>query len=238
MREKLSAEEFDLNYQGVLKRLKSAAEKSGRDISEITLLAATKTVDADTINYAIEKGITHIGENRVQELISKHGLLRPAHSHFIGHLQTNKVKDIIDKVEMIESVDSIRLANEISKQAQKLGIVMDVLLEINIGGEESKSGFAPEDAEKAVRESAKLDGIRVKGLMAIPPATDLPEESRKYFREMYKLFIDIRGKNIDNSSMSVLSMGMSNDFDIAVEEGANLVRVGTSLFGRRIYNNK
>ena len=238
MMEKLSAEEFDLNYQGVLKRLKSAAEKSGRDISEITLLAATKTVDADTINYAIEKGITHIGENRVQELISKHGLLRPAHSHFIGHLQTNKVKDIIDKVEMIESVDSIRLANEISKQAQKLGIVMDVLLEINIGGEESKSGFAPEDAEKAVRESAKLDGIRVKGLMAIPPATDLPEESRKYFREMYKLFIDIRGKNIDNSSMSVLSMGMSNDFDIAVEEGANLVRVGTSLFGRRIYNNK
>lgn len=238
MMEKLSAEEFDLNYQGVLKRLKSAAEKSGRDISEITLLAATKTVDADTINYAIEKGITHIGENRVQELISKHGLLRPAHSHFIGHLQTNKVKDIIDKVEMIESVDSIRLANEISKQAQKRGIVMDVLLEINIGGEESKSGFSPEDAEKAVGEVAKLDGIRVKGLMTIPPATDLPEESRKYFREMYKLFIDIRGKNIDNSSMSVLSMGMSNDFDIAVEEGANLVRVGTSLFGRRIYNNK
>ena len=238
MMEKLSAEEFDLNYQGVLKRLKSAAEKSGRDISEITLLAATKTVDADTINYAIEKGITHIGENRVQELISKHGLLRPAHSHFIGHLQTNKVKDIIDKVEMIESVDSIRLANEISKQAQKRGIIMDVLLEINIGGEESKSGFAPEDAEKAVGEVAKLDGIRVKGLMSIPPATDLPEESRKYFREMYKLFIDIRGKNIDNSNMSVLSMGMSNDFDIAVEEGANLVRVGTSLFGRRIYNNK
>lgn len=238
MMEKLSAEEFDLNYQGVLKRLKSAAEKSGRDISEITLLAATKTVDADTINYAIEKGITHIGENRVQELISKHGLLKPAHSHFIGHLQTNKVKDIIDKVEMIESVDSIRLANEISKQAQKRGIIMDVLLEINIGGEESKSGFSPEDAEKAVGEVAKLDGIRVKGLMTIPPATDLPEESRKYFREMYKLFIDIRGKNIDNSNMSVLSMGMSNDFDIAVEEGANLVRVGTSLFGRRIYNNK
>ena len=233
MMEKLSAEELDLNYQGVLKRLKSAAEKSGRDISEITLLAATKTVDADTINYAIEKGITHIGENRVQELISKHGLLRPAHSHFIGHLQTNKVKDIIDKVEMIESVDSIRLANEISKQAQKLGIVMDVLLEINIGGEESKSGFAPEDAEKAVRESAKLDGIRVKGLMAIPPATDLPEESRKYFREMYKLFIDIRGKNIDNSSMSVLSMGMSNDLEAAICSNATMVRIGTAIFGER-----
>ena len=236
MMEKLSAEEFDLNYELVLKRLKSAAEKSGRDIGEITLLAATKTVDADTINYAIEKGITHIGENRVQELLSKQGLLRPAHSHFIGHLQTNKVKDIIDKVEMIESVDSLKLAQEISKQAQKRGIVMDVLLEINIGGEESKSGFAPEEAENAVRETAKLGAVRVKGLMAIPPATDLPEESRKYFRDMYKLFIDIRDKNIDNSSMSVLSMGMSNDFDIAAEEGATLVRVGTSLFGRRIYN--
>ncbi|MGN0492899.1 MAG: YggS family pyridoxal phosphate-dependent enzyme [Acutalibacteraceae bacterium] len=236
MMEKLSAEEFDLNYKRVLERLKGAAEKSGRDISGITLLAATKTVDADTINYAIKKGITHIGENRVQELLLKHSLLRPAHSHFIGHLQTNKVKDIIDKVEMIESVDSVRLAQEISKQAQKQGIIMDVLLEINIGGEESKSGFAPEEAENAVREVAKLPALRVKGLMAIPPATDLPEESRKYFRKMYKLFIDIRDKNIDNSSMSVLSMGMSNDFDIAAEEGATLVRVGTSLFGRRIYN--
>ncbi len=236
MMEKLSAEEFDLNYKRVSERLKAAAERSGRDKDEITLLAATKTVDADTINYAIEKGITHIGENRVQELLSKHGLLKPAHSHFIGHLQTNKVKDIIDKVEMIESVDSLRLANEISKQALKHGITMDILLEVNIGGEESKSGFTPEELENAVREVAKLPAISIKGLMAIPPATDLPEESRKYFRKMYKLFIDIRGKKIDNSNMGVLSMGMSNDFDIAAEEGATLVRVGTSLFGRRIYS--
>ncbi len=238
MMEKLSAEEFDLNYERVLEKLEIAAEKSGRDKKEITLLAATKTVDPDTINYAIEKGITHIGENRVQELLSKHSLLKPAHSHFIGHLQTNKVKDIIDKVEMIESVDSLKLANEISKQALKRGITMDVLLEVNIGGEESKSGFTPEEVEKAVEEVAKLPAIRVKGLMAIPPAADLPEESRKYFRKMYKLFIDIQGKTIDNSNMSVLSMGMSNDFDIAAQEGATLVRVGTSLFGRRIYNNK
>ena len=236
MMEKLSAEEFDLNYKRVSERLKAAAERSGRDKDEITLLAATKTVDADTINYAIEKGITHIGENRVQELLSKHGLLKPAHSHFIGHLQTNKVKDIIDKVEMIESVDSLRLANEISKQALKHGITMDILLEVNIGGEESKSGFTPEELENAVREVAKLPAISIKGLMAIPPATDLPEESRKYFRKMYKLFIDIRDKKIDNSNMGVLSMGMSNDFDIAAEEGATLVRVGTSLFGRRIYS--
>lgn len=238
MMEKLSAEEFDLNYEKVLEKLEIAAEKSGRDKKEITLLAATKTVDPDTINYAIEKGITHIGENRVQELLSKHSLLKPAHSHFIGHLQTNKVKDIIDKVEMIESVDSLKLANEISKQALKRGITMDVLLEVNIGGEESKSGFTPEEVEKAVEEVSKLPAIRVKGLMAIPPASDLPEESRKYFRKMYKLFIDIQGKTIDNSNMSVLSMGMSNDFDIAAQEGATLVRVGTSLFGRRIYNNK
>ena len=145
------------------------------------------------------------------------------------------MKDIIDKVEMIESVDSLRLANEISKQALKNGTEMDILLEVNIGGEESKSGFSPNELENAVEEIAKLPAIRVKGLMAIPPATDSPEESRKYFRKMYKLFIDIRDKKIDNSNMSVLSMGMSNDFDIAAEEGATLVRVGTSLFGRRIY---
>lgn len=236
MMEKLSAEEFDRNYKDVLDRLYAAAEKSGRSAEDVTLLAATKTVDADTVNYAIKKGITHIGENRVQELLSKYSLLNPAHSHFIGHLQTNKVKDIIDKVEMIESVDSLKLAKEISKQAGKRGIVMDILAEINIGGEESKSGFAPEDAENAVREIAKLPNIRIKGLMCIPPVANMPEETRKYFRKMYKLFLDIGAKNIDNSDMSVLSMGMSGDFDIAVSEGANLVRVGTSLFGKRNYN--
>lgn len=236
MMEKLSAEEFDRNYKDVMDRLYAAAEKSGRSAEDITLLAATKTVDADTVNYAIKKGITHIGENRVQELLSKYSLLSPVHSHFIGHLQTNKVKDIIDKVEMIESVDSLRLAEEISKQAGKRGIVMDVLAEINIGGEESKSGFVPEDAENAVREIAKLPNIRIKGLMCIPPVANMPEEARKYFRKMYKLFLDIGAKNIDNSCMSVLSMGMSGDFDIAVSEGANLVRVGTSLFGKRNYN--
>lgn len=235
MMEKLSAEEFDLNYKNVIGRLERAIKKSGRDKSEVTLLAATKTVDTDTINYAIDKGIEYIGENRVQELLSKYDRLKPAHSHFIGHLQTNKVKDIIDKVEMIESVHSLKLANEISKQAEKIGKTMDVLLEINIGGEDSKSGFSPEETENALTEIVKLPNISVKGLMAIPPATDLPEEARKYFRNMYKLFIDMRAKNIDNSSMSVLSMGMSNDFDIAAEEGATLVRVGTALFGKRIY---
>lgn len=235
MTEKLSVSELAENYAAVKKRLSQALQKSGRDENAVTLLAATKTVDPETINRAIGLGITHIGENRVQELLSKDGLILPVHNHFIGHLQTNKVKDIIGKVEMIESVHSEKLAAEISKQACKRGITMPVLLEVNIGNEESKSGFKAEDAENAVREIAKMPGISVKGLMAIPPIDPLPENTRKYFRNMYKLFIDIRAKNIDNSSMSVLSMGMSNDFDIAAEEGATLVRVGTALFGKRIY---
>lgn len=235
MMEKLSAEEFDLNYKNVLSRFNDAVLKSGRDKNGVTLLAATKTVDAETINYAIKSGITHIGENRVQELLSKYPYVAPVHSHFIGHLQTNKVKDIIDKVEMIESVDSIRLAAEISKQAEKRNTVMDILLEVNIGGEESKSGFSPDELYESITEISKFGNIKIKGLMTIPPATEDKEESRKYFTKMYKLFIDIRSKNIDNSNMSVLSMGMSDDFDIAVEEGATLVRVGTALFGKRIY---
>lgn len=235
MTEKLSVSELTENYNAVKKRLLAALKKAGRPENAVTLLAATKTVDPETINRAIELGITHIGENRVQELLSKNGLIKPVHNHFIGHLQTNKVKDIIDKVEMIESVHSEKLAAEISKQACKAGITMDILLEVNIGNEESKSGFAPEETEQAVRKIAEMPGISVKGLMAIPPIDPLYENTRKYFRNMYKLFIDIGAKNIDNSSMSVLSMGMSNDFDIAAEEGATIVRVGTALFGKRIY---
>lgn len=235
MMEKLSAKEFDLNYNGILARLNNALQKSGRNRESVILLAATKTVDIDTINYAIESGIDYIGENRVQELLAKYKHIKPVHNHFIGHLQTNKVKDIIDKVEMIESVDSYRLAEEISKQAEKRGIVMDILLEVNIGNEESKSGFLPTETEEAVREIAKLTGVNIMGLMAIPPICEEKEISRKYFKDMYKLFIDIQGKNIDNSSMNMLSMGMSDDFDIAIEEGATIVRVGTALFGKRIY---
>ena len=236
MMEKLSAKEFDLNFELVNKTLQSALEKSGRRSEEVILLAATKTVDVDTINYAIEKGIAYIGENKVQELLSKNEAVNCAHKHFIGHLQTNKVKDIIDKVELIHSVDSIKLASEISKQAAKRNITMDVLLEINIGDEESKWGFDFSVAEQAVGEVAALPNIRVKGLMAIPPICNSAEENRKYFRKMYKLFIDIRDKKIDNVSMEQLSMGMSDDFGVAIEEGATLVRLGTALFGKRNYN--
>lgn len=235
MTEKLSAEEFDLNLKAVKERLEKAVTRSGRDINDIILLAATKTVDAKTVNYAVSKGISYIGENKVQELLSKNDDVIAPHRHFIGHLQTNKVKDIIDKVELIESVDSLKLAREISKQAQKRNITMDILLEVNIGGEESKWGFEPQNIYAAIKEIAVLPNLKIKGLMAIPPVCEDMEQNRKYFSEMHKLFIDIGTKKIDNSSMEILSMGMSDDFDIAVEEGATLIRLGTALFGRRVY---
>ena len=235
MMEKLSANEFDLNFKAVNEKFETALKKAGKTREEVILLAATKTVDVDTINYAIEKGINYIGENKVQELLSKQDGIVSVHHHFIGHLQTNKVKDIIDRVELIHSVDSLKLAIEISKQAAKHNKVMDILLEVNIGDEESKWGFEPENLETAIKEIAVLENVRICGLMAIPPICNLPEENRKYFKEMYQLFIDIKNKNIDNCFMNILSMGMSDDFDIAIEEGANLVRVGTALFGKRYY---
>ena len=234
MMEKLSPEEFNLNFAAVNQRIENGLKKSGRKREEITLLAAIKTVDAESINYAISKGINFIGENRVQEFLSKNHLIdTSAHRHFIGHLQTNKVKDIVGNVELIHSVDSVKLAKEIAKQSSKKGIVTDILLEINIGDEESKWGFTPENILENLKEITSFEGIFVKGLMAIPPICENMEENRKYFRQMRKLFIDIRDKNIDNSSMDILSMGMSDDFDIAIEEGATLIRLGTALFGRR-----
>lgn len=236
MMEKLSIDIFNENYSLITQNIVSTAKKVGRNPDDITLLAATKTVDVSVINYAILAGIDYIGENKVQELLSKYNDYAPVHKHFIGHLQTNKVKDIIDKVELIHSVDSYRLAKEISKQAEKRGITANILLEINIGNEESKSGFSYDEAIDAVCEIAKLSAINIKGLMAIPPICDNPEQNRPYFKKMYKLFIDIGAKKIDNSSMDILSMGMSDDYQIAIEEGATMVRLGTALFGRRNYN--
>ncbi len=236
MTERSSVDIFNENYSRIKERIALSAERSGRKAEDIILLAATKTVDVEVINHAIDSGIRYIGENRVQELTAKNNFYLPVHKHFIGHLQTNKVKDIIDKVELIESVDSIRLANEISKQAEKRNKVMDVLLEINIGEEESKSGFKEEQAIDALYEISQLKGVRIRGLMAIPPICEKEEQLRQYFYRMHKLFIDFGNKKIDNSSMDILSMGMSEDFGIAIEEGANLVRIGTALFGRRNYN--
>ena len=233
MMEKLSAKEFDLNYEAVTQKLDNALLKAGKNRQDVILLAATKTVDVDTINYAINKGIAYIGENKVQELLSKYYGVIDVHHHFIGHLQTNKVKDVVGKVELIHSVDSLKLAKEISKQSQKIGKTMDILLEINIGDEDSKWGFTPDNLENSIKEIAALANIRICGLMAIPPICENAEDNRKHFKKMYQLFVDMRDKNIDNSYMNILSTGMSDDFDNAVEEGANLVRVGTALFGKR-----
>ena len=226
------------NVARIRAEIAKAAIAAGRDPSEIRLCAATKMNDASAVREAIAAGVDCCGENRVQELVQKssENAYDGAPVHFIGHLQTNKVKDIIDKVSLIHSVDSYRLADEISKQSMKRGKTTDVLLEINIGNEESKSGFCYDEAAAAVEKIAGLDGVRVVGLMAIPPICETPEQNRPYFAKMKKLFIDIGVKKIDNSSMNVLSMGMSDDYEVAIEEGATMVRLGTALFGRRKYN--
>ncbi len=230
---------FDRNYSDIKARIAVAAEKSGRRADDIILLAATKTVPAEVINHAIECGINYIGENRVQEFLAKKDDLSvSAHRHFIGHLQTNKVKDIIDEVEMIQSVHSIKLAKEINRLAEKRNKVMDILCEVNIGNEESKSGFSSDEILEKIEEISKLPYVRVKGLMTIPPISENSDESARYFAKMQKLFIDIKGKKVDNVSMVYLSMGMSDDYEQAIGYGANIVRIGTSLFGHRDYGNK
>ena len=232
MTEKLSDEvvekirNFDANYADIRSRLSAACKEAGVSTDSVILLAATKTVSAEVINHAMDSGIEYIGENRVQELLSKKKDLKAtAHRHFIGHLQTNKVKDIINEVEMIESVHSVKLAAEIEKCAAK----------VNIGGEQSKSGFTPDEAENAVAEISKMPHLRVKGLMTIPPVCESTKKQIEYFTKMHKLFIDIRDKNMDNVNILYLSMGMSDDFELAVKCGANIVRIGTALFGKRNY---
>ncbi len=237
MTEKSLTEVFDQNYSEIKEKIAVAAKKSGRKPEDITLLAAVKTVSPDLINYAIEQGISVIGDNRVQELVSKENeVSKNVIKHFIGHLQTNKVKDIVNRVSLIESVDSLRLAETIGKQAEKTDKCMDILLEVNIGNEESKSGFKIDQIGENIETISKIAGIRIKGLMAIPPVCENSEEIRKYFLKMKQLFIDIRDKNIDNVSMEILSMGMSGDYETAIECGSTEVRIGTLLFGRRNYN--
>lgn len=228
---------FDRNFEDINRRIALACEQVGKKPSDIIMLAATKTVPVEVINHAIKSGVKYIGENRVQEFLSKKDQLLPdAHRHFIGHLQTNKVKDIVGLVEMIESVHSVKLATEINRLCERLNKTMDVLLEVNIGNEESKSGFSPEELEERLVEISKMPFIKVKGLMTIPPICDNNEKSMQYFEKMSKLFIDIRAKIKDNIDMVYLSMGMSGDFEQAIRSGANIVRIGTSLFGQRDYS--
>lgn len=236
MMEKLLSD-VEYNYNLINERIAQAAQKVGKRRGDITLLAATKTVSPNVINHAISLGLDHIGENKVQELLSKYDEydLENTSLQFIGHLQTNKVRQIVDKVDMIQSVDSVKLASEISKQALKFNKKMDVLVEVNIGREENKSGVEPEKLEELLCEIAKFEGISVKGLMAIPPICENQHKIAKYFNNMHNIFIDISQKKLDNISMTILSMGMSADYYEAILEGANMVRVGSSLFGARNY---
>lgn len=225
------------NVKLVKENIEAAAIRCGRDPADIKLVAATKMNDAFRVREAIAAGVDICGENRVQELQEKlaQGAYDGCPLHFIGHLQKNKVKYIIGKVELIHSVDSVSLAQEINKRAAALGLTQDILLEVNIGAEENKSGFAPEELSCALDEMAQFSSIRVLGLMAIPPVCEISENNRVYFRRMKQLFIDIGQKKYDNVIMQLLSMGMSADYEVAVEEGANLVRVGTGIFGARNY---
>lgn len=244
MTEKLSADffskscaDFDRNFAYIKETVADAAERSGRRAEDITILAATKTVPVEIINYAASKGLKFIGENRVQEFCAKLDLMnKDLHRHFIGHLQTNKVKYIVGNVELIHSVDSVKLAGEISKQSIKNGIITDILLEVNIGREETKSGFFTENLPTALTEIAEFKGVRVKGLMCIPPDEEKFGPVDGYFAQMHKLFIDISAQNMDNNNMQYLSMGMSGDFYKAILNGANIIRVGTALFGERNYS--
>ncbi len=224
------------NLIRVRENINASEKKSGR-IGQTVLIAVSKTKPVEMIREAYDEGIRDFGENRVQEIVEKYPLLPDdIRWHLIGHLQTNKVKYIIDKVAMIHSVDSLKLAREISRQAVKCGVTMDILIEVNVSMEESKFGVTTEDALPLITEVSKLDGIRVRGLMTVAPPVADPEENRAVFCALRQLLVDIGGKNIDNVSMDCLSMGMSGDYTVAVEEGATFVRVGTSIFGGRQYN--
>lgn len=225
------------NYKRVLDRVNEAAVKAGRSTDDVRLMAVTKTVESPYINRAIELGADLIGENRVQEYLGKKDELHldGVEKHLIGRLQTNKVKYIVGEVDMIESVDSLKLAQEISKQSVKRGVVTPVLVEVNIGKEESKSGIFIEQLHDLLCEIASLEAVKVKGLMTIPPICDSEIEVRKYFEAMHQSFIDIKDEKIDNIDMEILSMGMSGDFEAAVSEGSNIVRVGSAIFGARHY---
>ena len=211
--------------------------KVGRDVNEVTLIAVSKTKPYTAIEEALPTGVKDYGENKVQELCDKYEILpKDIKWHMIGHLQRNKVKYLVGKASLIHSVDSIRLAEQIEKEYAKADEIANILIEVNMAQEESKFGITSEETEQLVREIAKFPHIRIKGLMTIAPYTDNPESNRVYFRNMKKLSVDIENKNIDNVSMSVLSMGMTGDYQVAVEEGATLVRVGTGIFGERNYN--
>ena len=225
------------NVQTIRAAMARAAEAAGRDPKEILLCAATKMNDADAVRQAVAAGVDCCGENRVQELLEKQpqGAYEGVPVHFIGHLQTNKVKQVVGRVDCIQSVDRLPLLECIQKEAAKQGIVQDILLEVNVGGEASKSGFTVEEAAAVAARMGEFPAVHLRGLMAIPPISQNPGDNCKFFAQMCNLFVDIKGKKCDNVSMDCLSMGMSDDFTDAIAEGSTMIRVGTAIFGARNY---
>ena len=228
------------NVRRIRQEMEKAAIAAGRDPKEILLCAATKMNGTDAVREAIAAGVDCCGENRVQELTGKlaENAYAGAPVHFIGHLQTNKVRQVVGKVSLIHSVDSLRLLRAIDCEAKKQGICQDILLEINIGGEESKSGFAPGELSSVLEEASTLSGIFIRGLMAIPPICQNSGENTKFFQKMYQLSVDITTKKYDNVSSTILSMGMSADYPDAIACGSTMVRIGTDIFGARNYTAK
>ena len=227
------------NLANVEKNIEQACKNAGRSRDEVTLIAVSKTKPVEMLQEIYDENIRDFGENKVQELCSKmEQLPSDIRWHMIGHLQRNKVKYIVGKVELIHSVDTYRLAEEINIQAKKQNVIVPILVEVNIAHEESKFGISAEDAILLVEEISKLENIRIKGLMTIAPYVENPEDNRLYFRKIKQLSVDITNKNIDNVFMDILSMGMTGDYMVAIEEGATMVRVGTGIFGERNYKQE
>ena len=223
------------NLEIIKNNIEKACIKANRKIEDIEIIGVTKTTDAERINILKELGITTFGENKAQELLEKYNIIDNVSWHFIGNLQTNKVKYIIDKVSLIHSVNSLKLLEEINKRAFNNNINMPVLLEINIANEPSKCGLLEKDLPYIIENIEKFKNITLNGLMCVAPFVENPEQNAQYFRKMRKLFVDIQQKNKDNIYMKYLSMGMTNDYSIAIEEGANMIRIGTGIFGKRNY---
>lgn len=225
------------NIDKIMKRVEASAVRAGRDPKDITVIAVSKTVDASRAKEAVESGLVNLGENKVQELVSKYEALHDMGIkwHMIGHLQKNKVKYIIDKAELIHSVEDIELANEINKRAAKNGLTANILIELNIAKEESKFGIDDENVYEFVKELEQFENIRVMGLMTVAPNSENPEDIRWVFKKMKEIFENIKSMDLKNTDMKYLSMGMTNDFEIAIEEGSNIVRIGTAIFGARNY---
>ncbi len=227
------------NLKEVNEKIAQACERSGRNRDEVTLISVSKTKPVSMLMEAYDAGVRIFGENKVQELVEKYEQMpKDIHWHMIGHLQRNKVKYIIDKVDLIHSVDTLQLAEEISKQAVKHNVTANILIEINIGDEESKFGIKPDDVFKFVDDVYKMPNVSVKGLMCVAPYTENSEENRKFFKKMYELCVDIKERMGDNNEVNILSMGMTGDYQVAIEEGATMIRVGTGIFGERDYSKK